>query len=286
MTSGANTSSSTRTRRCRGSTTSEQTAYFGIISNTAGGYSFYRDARLRRLTATATTPLPSTSAAATSTCATTAAASTGRSSWQPTQVPLDAYECRHGLSYTVISLELPRRGRGRRCTTSRSARALEVWRLHHHQLSRGGGRALVFSSVEFCLWDAQDDATNFQRNYSTGRGRGRDGVIYHKTEYRERRDHFAYFACSEPLAGFDTQREEFLGPYRGWDRAGRRRARRASGDSIAHGWAPHGSHHVKLALEPGETARSSSYSATGRTRTTPSSTRRGASWSTSGSSSP
>jgi cellobiose phosphorylase len=24
-------------------------AYFGIISNTAGGYSFYRDARLRRL---------------------------------------------------------------------------------------------------------------------------------------------------------------------------------------------------------------------------------------------
>ena len=25
-------------------------AYFGIISNTAGGYSFYRDARLRRLT--------------------------------------------------------------------------------------------------------------------------------------------------------------------------------------------------------------------------------------------
>jgi len=44
-----------------------------------------------------------------------------------------------------------------------------------------------------------------------------DNVIYHKTEYRERRDHFAYFACSEKIAGFDTQRETFLGSYRGWN---------------------------------------------------------------------
>ena len=75
----------------------------------------------------------------------------------------------------------------------------------------------LFSSIEFCLWDAQDDATNFQRNFTTGQVEVEDGVIYHKTEYRERRNHFAYFACSEPLAGFDTQREAFLGPYRGWD---------------------------------------------------------------------
>ena len=75
----------------------------------------------------------------------------------------------------------------------------------------------LFSSVEFCLWDAQDDATNFQRNFNTGQVEVVDEVIYHKTEYRERRDHFAFFACSEPLAGFDTQREAFLGAYRGWD---------------------------------------------------------------------
>ena len=76
----------------------------------------------------------------------------------------------------------------------------------------------VFSSIEFCLWDAQDDATNFQRNFNTGQVEIEEGVIYHKTEYRERRDHFAYFACSRSLAGFDTQREAFLGPYRGWDK--------------------------------------------------------------------
>ena len=109
----------------------------------------------------------------------------------------------------------------------------------------------IFSAVEFCLWDALDDATNFQRNYSTGEVEVEDGVIYHKTEYRERRNHFAYFACSEQPAGYDTQREDFLGPYRSWDKPlaveeGRSR------DSIASGWQPMGSHQVAATLQPGE----------------------------------
>ena len=131
---------------------------------------------------------------------------------------------------------------------------LEVWRLRVSQRARRAGATLsVFSSAEFCLWDAQDDATNFQRNYSTGEVEVADGVIYHKTEYRERRDHFAYFACSEPLAGFDTQREAFLGAYRGWDRP-LAVERGESSNSVAHGWSPHGSHHVRLALGPGRDA--------------------------------
>src|SRR5262249_19833723 len=120
-------------------------------------------------------------------------------------------------------------------------------------------RLSVFSSVEFCLWDAQDDATNFQRNFSTGQVEadagpmpGVGGVIYHKTEYRERRNHFAFFACSEKLAGYDTQREAFLGAYGSWERpeavvGGRSR------NSQARGWAPIGSHHLRLSLKPGET---------------------------------
>ena len=111
----------------------------------------------------------------------------------------------------------------------------------------------VFPAVEFCLWDARDDATNFQRNFNIGEVEVEDGVIYHKTEYRERRDHFAYFACSEALAGFDTQREAFLGPYRGWDNPAAVETRRLHATRIAHGWAPIGSHHV--AAEPGSPAR-------------------------------
>ena len=140
--------------------------------------------------------------------------------------------------------------------------------------AKGAAELSVFSSVEFCLWDANDDATNFQRNFSTGQVEVEDEVIYHKTEYRERRNHFAWFACSEPLAGFDTQREAFLGPWRGWDRP-QAVEPGTSSNSIAHGWSPIGSHHVKVRLKPGETRQHpSSCSAISRTRRTRSSIRR------------
>ena len=129
---------------------------------------------------------------------------------------------------------------------------LEIWQLKVTNLSKKPRKLSAFSSIEFCLWDAQDDAANFQRNFSTGQVEVEDGVIYHKTEYRERRDHFAYFACSEKLAGFDTQRDTFLGSYRSWDKPiAVERGR--SFNSVAHGWAPIGSHHVKINLKAGET---------------------------------
>jgi cellobiose phosphorylase len=78
-----------------------------------------------------------------------------------------------------------------------------------------------------------------------------DDVIYHKTEYRERRDHFAYFACSEKLAGYDTIREDFLGGYRGWDEPQAVETGKSS-NTEAHGWQPIGSHHVKVNLKAGE----------------------------------
>ena len=112
----------------------------------------------------------------------------------------------------------------------------------------------VFSSVEFSLWDAQDDGTNFQRNFSTGQVEIEAGVIYHKTEYRERRNHFAFFACSKKPAGFDTQRDVFLGAYRSWN-APAAVERGRSFNSVANGWAPMGSHQVTLTLKPGDTRR-------------------------------
>ena len=224
--------------------------YFGIISNTAGGYSFYRDARLRRLTRYRYNAVPFDVGGRYIYLRDNGSGEYWSPSWQPTQSELDAYECRHGLSYTVIASSF----RGVDAETLYFVplgETLEVWRTRVTNRRSERLELSVFSSVEFCLWDAQDDATNFQRNLSTGQVEVVDGVIYHKTEYRERRDHFAYFACSEPLEGFDTQREEFLGAYRGWDRP-IAVERGVSGDSIAHGWAPHGSHHVKLNLAPGE----------------------------------
>jgi cellobiose phosphorylase len=227
--------------------------YFGIVSNTAGGCSWHRDARLRRLTRYRYNNVPADTGGRYLYLRDDITGQYWSPSWQPTRTDLDEYECRHGLSYTQISSAR----HGIRASTLYfvpRGETLEVWRLRVTNERARHAELSLFSSVEFALWDAQDDATNFQRNYSTGEVEvdPADGVIYHKTEYRERRDHFAYFACSEPLAGFDTQREAFLGPYRGFDRPLAVERGRASG-SIAHGWSPHGAHHVRLSLAPGET---------------------------------
>jgi cellobiose phosphorylase len=225
--------------------------YIGIISNTAGGYSYYRDARLRRITRYRYNNAPFDYGGRYIYLRDNGSGEYWSPSWQPTQRALDSYECRQGLSYTVI--ESSYLGLAAQVLYFvPPGETLEVWRLRVSNERDVAASMSVFSSVEFCLWDAQDDATNFQRNYSTGEVEVADGVIYHKTEYRERRDHIAYFACSEPLAGFDTRREAFLGPYRSWDRPAAVERGESSG-SIAHGWAPIGSHHVKLALAPGET---------------------------------
>jgi cellobiose phosphorylase len=225
--------------------------YFGIISNTAGGYSFHRDARLRRLTRYRYNNAPPDAGGRYVYLRDAATGDFWSPSWQPTRTELEDYRCRHGLGYTIIGS----RRSGIEAETLYFVpvgETLEIWRVSLTNHRGDPARLSLFSSVEFCLWDAWDDATNFQRNYSTGEVEVEDGVIYHKTEYRERRNHFAYFACSTEISGFDTQRDEFLGAYRGWDRpVAVERGR--SGDSVAHGWAPCGSHHVDVALQPGET---------------------------------
>ena len=226
-------------------------AYFAIISNTAGGYSFYRDARLRRLTRYRYNNAPLDVGGRYLYLRDDATGEYWSPSWQPVPRDLDDYSCRHGLGYTTIAS----RRAGIRAETLYFVplgQAHEVWRTRVTNERPTAARLSLVSAIEFCLWDANDDATNFQRNYSIGEVEVVDGVIYHRTEYRERRNHFAYFASSGPQAGFDTSRDAFLGPYRGWDRP-LALERGAPGDSIAHGWQPIGSHWLRLELAPGET---------------------------------
>jgi cellobiose phosphorylase len=225
--------------------------YFGIISNTGGGYSFFRDARLRRITRYRYNNVPLDMGGRYLYIRDNESKDFWSPTWMPTQRPVEQYRCRHGLGYSVIGS----RRNGIEAHTRYGVPLddrLEIWELTVTNHRKSAARLSIFSAIEFCLWDAQDDATNFQRNFSTGEVEVDRNVIYHITEYRERRNHFAYFACSEKITGFDTQRESFLGPYRGWENPlvverGR------SADSVAHGWAPIGSHHIRLSLRPGET---------------------------------
>jgi len=226
-------------------------AYFGIISNTAGGYSFYRDARLRRITRYRYNNVPLDFGGRYVYLRDDESKEFWSPSWQPTRHNAEDYSCRHGMGYSTIGSSY----KGIEAHTRYFVpldENLEIWQLT--VTNRRSTKATIssFASIEFCLWDAQDDTTNFQRNFSIGQVEVEDGVIYHKTEYRERRDHFAYFATSAKGGSFDTQRESFLGRNRGWDKPAAVEAGQLTG-SIAHGWAPIGAHQAKLELAPGET---------------------------------
>ena len=222
--------------------------FFSLISNTSGGYSFYKDARLLRLTRYRYNNLPADAGG------TYFYIRDGESVWNPGWMPvkaeLDRYECRHGLGYTAITGE---KGGLRAAQTSLVPRghAAQVTRLALKNLTGAPKAISLYGVVEFCLWNAMDDMTNFQRNFSIGEVEVEPGAIYHKTEYRERRNHFAVWAVNRETDGFDTDREAFFGLYNGFD-APRAVMEDSPSNSVASGWAPIGAHHVRLTLAPGE----------------------------------
>ncbi len=222
--------------------------FFALASNTTGGYAFYRDARLRRVTRYRynNNPLDQEGFRLYVRDGDTV----WNPGWMPTKTPLDSYECRHGLGYSTITgtkngvtlaqtMFVPR---GDNCLIIRA-------KLKNNS---GAAKALkLFSYVEFCLWDANDDSTNFQRNWSIGEVEIDGSTIYHKTEYRERRDHYAIFWCDKPVDGFDTSRDEFCGHYSGAEAPEAVLAGKCT-NSVAHGWQPIGAHELDVTLAPGE----------------------------------
>ena len=227
--------------------------FFGLISNTAGGYCFYRDARLRRLTRYRYNNVPADSGGRYLYLRDRQTGDYWSPTWQPVRSILDHYSCRHGLGYTVIASE--KNGIGfSGCYFIPIGENLEIWDITITNRRKEEADLSLFSFIEFCLWDAQDDATNFQRNYNIAEVEVEGSTIFHKTEYRERRNHFAFFHCSDPIAGFDTQREAFLGRYRGFDQP-QAVEQGVSFNSIATSWQPIGSHQVQFHLSAGESRR-------------------------------
>jgi cellobiose phosphorylase len=222
--------------------------FFGLVSHTGGGYCFYRDARLRRLTRYRYNNVP------TDVGGRYYYVRDGADYWTPGWAPvkreLGFYECRVGLSYTEITGE--RNGlRAEVLYFVPLGTNAEVHRVTLRNTSAAAKSIKLFSFVEFCLWDAWDDQTNYQRNLSIGEVEVDGSTIYHKTEYRERRNHYAVYSANAPVAGFDTDRESFLGPGNGFGEPQAVSEGRSRG-SVASGWSPIGSHQVAVDLAPGE----------------------------------
>jgi cellobiose phosphorylase len=77
--------------------------YFGLISNTAGGYSFYRDARLRRISRYRYNNVPSDSNGRYIYLREQTTGEFWSPTWQPTRRDVQEYSCRHGLGYTILA---------------------------------------------------------------------------------------------------------------------------------------------------------------------------------------
>ena len=222
--------------------------FFTLVSNTAGGYSFYRDARLRRLTRYRynNSPLDSEGFH----IYVKDGATVWNIGWQPTQTELDTYSCRHGMGYTVMEGTKNGLFAKQEMLVPKADNCLLI-RVTVQNDSGTEKSVSLFPYVEFCLWDAMDDASNFQRNYSTGEVEVVGSAIYHKTEYRERRNHYAVFWSNREPNGFDTSRDAFLGVY---GSPAKPEAVFGSGctGSVAHGWQPVAAQEYRLCLAPGE----------------------------------
>ncbi|MDD3214282.1 MAG: glycosyl transferase, partial [Eubacteriales bacterium] len=215
-----------------------------------GGYSFYKDARMMRLTRYRYNNVPTDAGG--KYFYLRDGETVWNPGWQPMKTPLDHYECRHGMGYTVIASEKNGLAAEQCSMVPRGVRA-EVTRLTLQNRSREEKQVSLYSFVEFCFWNALDDSTNFQRNYALAEMELEDGgaTIYHKAEYRERRNHYAVYAVNTKVDGFDTDRESFIGLYNGFDKPDVVMEDKPK-NSVAHGWAPIASHCIKRTLKPGE----------------------------------
>lgn len=224
------------------------TDFFSLISNTGGGYSFYKDAKLLRLTRYRYNNIPGDEGGR------YFYIKDGNSVWNPGWMPvkteLDAYECHHGMGYTRI-LSRKNNIQSNLLSFVPVHDNCEINQLTLTNDSSETKQISLFSYIEFCLWNAMDDMTNFQRNLNTGEVEIIGSTIYHKTEYRERRNHYAVFSVNQDIDGFDTSRDAFLGPYRGVADPIVVEEGKAT-NSVASGWYPIGSHQFHVTLKAGE----------------------------------
>lgn len=227
-----------------------QEELFGVCTHTGGGYTFWKDAKLRRLTRYRYNNMPMDI--------------NGRilyvrdgdtlwnPGWKPVKTPLDRFECRHGLGYTKITGEkngvevellffIP------------PGETTEIWRTTVRNRSGMAKQLTLFSFVEFCLFEALNDMTNYQRTYSIGEVEIEGSAIYHKSEYRERRNHYTLFGCTRPIDGYDISRDDFIGVHNGLhDPQTPLRGHCAQGAYC--GWNPIGAHQLDLPLAADEEA--------------------------------
>jgi N,N'-diacetylchitobiose phosphorylase len=241
------------------------TDYGAIITNNAGGYSFYKSAAQGRFTRARFNFVPLDQPGRTIYLRDEDTGDFWSAAWQPVGKPLEQYksECRHGTAYTIITSEYS----GIKSETTYFVplgRTMEVWRVKLTNTGKTPRRLSAFTYVEYASnWSSFNDLTNLQYSQFIVTMAVEDGIIDHGTnvhippdpgnfENSDQGRHSFLALVGAPLAGFDTDRTAFLGTYGTYAKPRVVETGRCT-NSLAAGDNGCGVLQTDLTLAPGET---------------------------------
>ena len=240
------------------------TEYGALITNNAGGYGFYQSGARGRFLRLLFNRAPLDQPGRYIYLRDRESGDFWSASWQPVGKPLEQYTstCRHGTAYSVIASTYA----GIAAETTYFVplnQPFEYWRI---KLSNQSGQPRQISLFTYCeftnQWDTRQDQVNLQYSLFIVRGElqndllriaiqdnltsTQEGIYLHDIAR-----HSWMALVGAPLSGFDTSREAFLGPYRGYhnplavDRG-------VCSQSEAYGDNACGSLQSDISLQPGE----------------------------------
>ncbi len=189
--------------------------YGGIISNAAGGFSFDRDPKNRRVSRYRYNSIPMDQPGRYVYIRDMETGKFWSPTWQPTPgVKLTSYECRHGAGYTHIAsahggitanlvyFVPPSKDDPCPC---------ELWVLNLKNNGKKTRKLRTFSYVEFSFRDALGDQLNLDWCQHILEAAYKDGIITSKTRFASTTN---FFGASVKPNGYDTDREQFIGRWR------------------------------------------------------------------------
>ncbi len=240
------------------------TAYGAIITNHAGGYSFYQSAATGRFLRLRFNGMPLDQPGRFFYLRDRGNGDYWSASWQPVGKPLDGYQsvCRHGTAYTQVESDYD----GIHTETLYFVplgQTFEYWRLRVTNRTDRPRLLSVYTYCEFAnLWDTWQDLVNLQYSLFITKAELEEGVLGVTCNPNLAWDGKDLTGCNRtwmallgaPLAGWETVRESFLGAYGGYaapealaHRAGRLTNFLAEGENVC------GTLQADLELAPGET---------------------------------
>ncbi|HLA42374.1 MAG TPA: hypothetical protein VJZ27_03000, partial [Aggregatilineales bacterium] len=207
------------------------TNYGAIITNNAGGYSFYKSGAKGRFLRMRFNSIPMDQPGRYFYLRDRESGDYWSASWQPVGRPLDQFKstCRHGTAYTIIASEYAGITSEATCFVP-LGQIFEYWRLKITNTSDRPRQISAFTYCEFAnQWSTEQDLVNLQYSLFIIKGELCDGLLriasneHMPVDPNGNVDHDAsqrtwMTLIGAPLTGYDTSREAFIGAYRSYDR--------------------------------------------------------------------